>query len=193
MMPAAVAVVAAVLAAPAAHAPAVCPRYKPIFSLEFGAWGGPGTGLPRRELFAAAVTRGAPEGFKVYGSATPTKATVDSVCRPARPLRGAASERRLSKPYVYEVVGHSGSFRAPNGEVLPFERISRTTIDPRVTRGALGVSFTCYAGGEVTVSMSNYRGGTAFTVRIGRELFASAIVRPNDQFTFRVSKRCERS
>jgi hypothetical protein len=38
--------------------------------------------------------------------------------------------------------------------------------------------------------MTNSRGGTFMTVRIGRELHATAAVRPNDDFTFRVSKLC---
>ncbi|MEX2210665.1 MAG: hypothetical protein WD689_02740 [Gaiellaceae bacterium] len=179
--------------APAAHAPAVCPRFDPAFRLEFGAWGGPGTPLPKRELFAAAVTRGSDRagGHMIWGSATPTKATVDPACRPAR-LAARPIETRLSKPYTYRVSGHSGWVKAPNGDRLFLERVERTTSDPRVTRGALAVSFKCVASGPVTVAMTNSGGGTYFTVRIRRELYATAAVRPNDEFTFRVSNRCER-
>jgi len=179
--------------APASHAPAICPRLDPVFTLEFGAWGGPGTGLPRRELFAAAVTRGSTEsgGHMVYGSATPTRADVDPACRATR-LAARPIERRLSGVYRYRVVGHSGIFRSPSGDTVYLEPVERTTQDPRVTRGALGASFKCYVPGRVTVAMANSKGGTFMTVRIGRELYATAAVRPHDDFTFRVSKRCTR-
>jgi hypothetical protein len=177
--------------APASHAPAICPRLDGAFTLEFGAWGGPGTGLPRRELFAAVVTRGSDElgGFKIYGSATPTKATVDPVCGPTR-LAARPIDRRLSRPYVYRITGHSGYFRSPSGDTVFLDAVERTTTDPRVTHGALAASFKCYVPGRVTVSMTNSRGGTFMTVRIGRELYATAAVRPDDDFTFRISKRC---
>ena len=177
--------------APASHAPAICPRFDPVFSLEFGAWGGPGTGLPRRELYAAAVTRGSTElgGHMIYGSATPTKAEVDRACRatrlPARPI-----ERRLSGVYRYRVIGHSGIFRSPSGDTVYLEAVERTTQDPLVTHGALAASFKCFVPGRVTVAMANSKGGTFMTVRIGRELYATAAIRPNNDFTFRVSKRC---
>jgi hypothetical protein len=181
----------ALATAPASHAPAICPRLDPVFTLEFGAWGGPGTGLPRRELYAAAVTRGSTEfgGHMIYGSATPTKADVDQACRATR-LAARPIERRLSGVYRYRTVGHSGIFRSPKGDTLYLEPVERTTQDPRVTRGALAVSFKCFVPGRVTVAMTNSKGGTFMTVRIGRELYATAAVRPNDDFTFRVSKRC---
>jgi hypothetical protein len=177
--------------APASHAPATCPRLDPVFTLEFGAWGGPGTPLPRRELYAAAVTRGSDElgGHMIYGSATPTKATVDPACRPTR-LAPRPSEARLSGVYRYRVVGHSGTFRSPSGDVVYLEPVDRTTFDPGVTRGALAATFKCFVPGRVTVAMTNSKGGTFMTVRIGRELYATAAVRPSDDFTFRVSKRC---
>jgi hypothetical protein len=177
--------------APASHAPAVCPRLDPVFTLEFGAWGGPGTGLPRRELYAAAVTRGSTElgGHMIYGSATPTKADVDHACRSTR-LAARPIERRLSGVYRYRVVGHSGIFRSPSGDVVYLEPVERTTQDPHVTRGALAASFRCFVPGRVTVAMTNSKGGTFMTVRIGRELYATAAVRSNDDFTFRISKRC---
>ena len=177
--------------APASHAPAICPRLDPVFTLEFGAWGGPGTGLPRRELYAAAVTRGSTEfgGHMIYGSATPTKADVDQACRATR-LAGNPIERRLSGVYRYRLVGHSGIFRSSSGDTVYLEAVDRTTQDPHVTRGALAASFRCFVPGRVTVAMANSKGGTFMTVRIGRELYATAAVRPNDDFTFRVSKRC---
>ena len=177
--------------APASHAPAICPRLDDAFLLEFGAWGGPGTGLPKRELFAAAVTRGSDEsgGFKIYGSATPTKATVDPVCGPTR-LAPRPIDRRLSRPYAYRISGHSGYFRSPSGDTVFLEPVERTTTDPRVTHGALAASFKCLVPGRVTVNMTNSRRGTFMTVRIGRELYATAAVRPNDDFSFRISKRC---
>jgi hypothetical protein len=177
--------------APASHAPVICPRLDTAFRLEFGAWGGPGTSLPRRELFAAAVTRGSDElgGHMIYGSATPTKATADPACRPTR-LASRPIDSRLLRPYTYRVIGHSGFFRSPSGDRVFLELVERTSIDPRVTLGALAVSFKCIVPGRVTVSMTNSRGGTFMTVRIGRELYATAAVRPNDDFTFRVSKRC---
>jgi hypothetical protein len=177
--------------APASHAPAICPRLDPVFKLEFGAWGGPSTGLPRRELYAAALTRGSDElgGHMIYGSATPTKATVDGACRPTR-LAARPIDRRLSRPYTYKIVGHSGYFRSPSGDIVYLEAVERTTSDPRVTRGALAATFKCFVPGRVTVAMSNSKGGTFMTVRIGRELYATGAVRPNDEFTFRVSKRC---
>jgi hypothetical protein len=178
--------------APASHAPAICPRLDPVFTLEFGAWGGPGTGLPRRELYAAAVTRGSTEfgGHMIYGSATPTKADVDQACRATR-LAANPIERRLSGVYRYRLVGHSGIFRSPSGDTVYLEPVERTTIDPHVTRGALAASFRCFVPGRVTVAMANSKGGTFMTVRIGRELYATAAVRPNNDFTFRVSKRCD--
>jgi len=199
LVPLVLAAVAATLAggaagsAPASHAPAICPRLDPVFSLEFGAWGGPGTGLPRRELYAAAVTRGSTElgGHMIYGSATPTKADVDPACRPAR-LAARPIERRLSGIYRYRVIGHSGVFRSPSGETLYLEPVERTTQDPRVTRGGLAVRFKCFVPGRVTIAMANSKGGTFMTARIGRELYATAAVRPNNDFTFRVSKRCTR-
>jgi len=177
----------------AVHAPVVCPRFDPAFLLEFGAWGGPGTSMSKRELFAAAVTRGAdqPGGHMIWGSATPTKATADPACRPTR-LAANPIDRRLTKPYTYRVTGHSGWVMAPNGDRLFLEPVERTSSDPRITRGALAVSFKCFASGPVTVAATNGGGGTYFTVRIRRELFATAAIRPDDRFTFRVSKRCER-
>jgi hypothetical protein len=178
--------------APASHAPAICPRLDPVFTLEFGAWGGPGTGLPRRELYAAAITRGSTEfgGHMIYGSATPTKADVDRACLPTR-LAARPIERRLSGVYRYRVVGHSGIFRSPSGDTVYLKPVERTTEDPRVTRGALAATFKCFVPGRLTVAMANSKGGTFMTVRIGRELYATAAVRPNDDFTFRVSKRCQ--
>ena len=178
--------------APASHAPAICPRFDPVFTLEFGAWGGPGTGLPRRELYAAAVTRGAAElgGHMIYGSATPTHADVDQACRATR-LAARPIERRLSGVYRYRLIGHSGIFRSPAGDTVYLEQVERTTTDPHVTRGALAASFRCFVPGRVTVAMTNSKGGTFMTVRIGRELYATAAIRPNNDFTFRVSKRCE--
>jgi hypothetical protein len=177
--------------APASHAPAICPRLDPVFSLEFGAWGGPGTGIPRRELYAAAVTRGSTElgGHMIYGSATPTKAEVDRACR-ATQLAARPIERRLSGVYRYRVIGHSGIFRSPSGDTVYLEAVERTTQDPLVTHGALAASFKCFVPGRVTVAMANSKGGTFMTVRIGRELYATAAIRPNNDFTFRVSKRC---
>ena len=192
-VPAAVLVLAAGAAGsgPAAHPPAICPRLDPVFRLEFGAWGGPGTGILQRELYAAAVTRGSsePGGHMIYGSATPTKATVDAACRATR-LAANPIDRRLSGTYRYRVVGHSGVFRSPSGDTVYLVPVARTTIDPRVTRGALAASFKCYVPGRVTVAMANSKGGTFMTARIGRELYATAAVRPNNDFTFRVSKRC---
>jgi hypothetical protein len=178
--------------APASHAPAICPRFDPVFSLEFGAWGGPGTGLPRRELYAAAVTRGSTElgGHMIYGSATPTRADVDQACRATR-LAARPIERRLSGVYRYRLVGHSGIFRSPSGDTVYLEAVERTTQDPHVTHGALAASFKCFVPGRVTVAMTNSKGGTFMSVRIGRELYATAAIRPNDDFTFRVSKRCQ--
>jgi hypothetical protein len=183
---------AASLSAPASHAPAICPRFDPVFSLEFGAWGGPGTGLPRRELYAAAVTRGSTElgGHMIYGSATPTRADVDQACRATR-LAARPIERRLSGVYRYRLVGHSGIFRSPSGDTVYLEAVERTTQDPHVTHGALAASFKCFVPGRVTVAMTNSKGGTFMSVRIGRELYATAAIRPNDDFTFRVSKRCQ--
>jgi hypothetical protein len=177
--------------APASHAPALCPRLDPVFKLEFGAWGGPGTGLPRRELFAAAVTRGSTEsgGHMIYGSATPTKADVDPACRRTQ-LAARPIERRLSGVYRYRLVGHSGIFKSPSGDTIYLEPVERTTQDPAVTRGALAASFKCFVPGRLTVAMTNSKGGTFMTVRIGRELYATAAVRPRNDFTFRVSKRC---
>jgi hypothetical protein len=179
-------------AAPAAHTPALCPRLNPVFQLEFGAWGGPGTPLPTRELYAAAVTRGSDQegGFMIYGSATPTKATVDRACRTTR-LAANPIGRRLSGRYTYRLTGHSGFFRSPSGDTVFLKPVERTTFDPRVTRGALAATFKCFVPGKVTVAMTNSGGGTYFTARIGRELYATAAVRPNDDFTFRVSKRCK--
>jgi hypothetical protein len=70
------------------------------------------------------------------------------------------------------------------------EAVERTTQDPLVTHGALAASFKCFVPGRVTVAMANSKGGTFMTVRIGRELYATAAIRPNNEFTFRVSKRC---
>jgi hypothetical protein len=179
-------------AAPAVHAPVLCPRLNSVFQLEFGAWGGPGTPLPRRELFAAAVTRGSDQegGYMIYGSATPTKATTDPACRRTR-LAASPIDARLSGRYTYRLTGHSGFFRSPSGDTVFLEPVMRTTFDPQVTRGALAATFKCSVPGKVTVAMTNSGGGTYFTARIGRELYATAAVRPNDDFTFRVSKRCK--
>ena len=175
------------------HEPVVCPRLDASFDLEFGAWGGPGTGLAKRELYAAAVTRGANRlgGYMIYGSATPTRAVTDPACS-ATPLASSPSASRLSGSYTYRLSGHSGWFAAPNGERLFLELVNRTSLDPKVTRGALALTFKCIVPGRLTVAMSNIRGGTFFTARIGRELLATAAVRSNNDFTFRVSKRCER-
>lgn len=177
----------------AGHQPVVCPRLDASFDLEFGAWGGPGTGLAKRELYAAAVTRGANRlgGYMIYGSATPTRASTDPACSATR-LASPPSARRLSGSYTYRLTGHSGWFTAPNGDRLLLERVNRTTFDPRVTRGALALTFKCTVPSRLIVAMSNTRGGTFFTARIGRELFATAAVRSNNDFTFRVSKRCQR-
>ena len=51
--------------------------------------------------------------------------------------------------------------------------------------------FKCLVPGRVTVAMTNSRGGTFMTVRVGREVYATAAVRPHDDCTFRVSKRCQ--
>jgi hypothetical protein len=171
----------------------VCPRLNSVFSLEFGAWGGASTGIAKRELFAAAVTRGAARagGVMIYGSATPTQAATDSACRRTRPAPRPISSR-LSAPYTYRLEGHSGFFTAPNGDRLLLELVNRTTVDPLITHGALAVTFRCAVPGAVTVLMTNSGGGTYFTVRIRRELYATAVLRPNDKFTFRVSRRCER-
>jgi hypothetical protein len=83
-------------------------------------------------------------------------------------------------------VGHSGIFRSPSGDTVFLEGVGL----PHVTRGALAARFRCYVGGRVTVAMANSKRGTFMSVRIGRELYATAAVRPNDDFTFRVSKRC---
>jgi hypothetical protein len=177
----------------AGHQPVACPRFDASFDLEFGAWGGPGTGIAKRELYAAAVTRGANRlgGYMIYGSATPARATTDPACAATR-LASSPRDRRLSGSYTYRLTGHSGWFAAPNGERLFLELVNRTSRDPRVTRGALALTFKCIVPGRLTVAMSNIRGGTFFTARIERELFATAAVRTNNDFTFRVSKRCER-
>ncbi|HEV8250774.1 MAG TPA: hypothetical protein VGQ15_12450 [Gaiellaceae bacterium] len=173
---------------PAEHAPAICPRFDPAFRLEFGTWGGPGTSIPRHELYAAAVTSGSSKngGRLAYGAATPTKATVDSACRATR-LAPNPIDKRLSGRYRWRRVGGSGVFRSPSGDTLYLEPATGVTYDPR---GAQAVTFTCVVSGRVTVAMVNSQGGTYLTVRIGRELYATAAVRPHGEFTFRVSKRC---
>jgi hypothetical protein len=174
--------------APASHAPAICPRFDPGFRLEFGTWGGPGTSIPRHELYAAAVTSGSSKnsGRLAYGSATPTKATVDSACRATR-LAANPSYQRLSGRYRWRRVGRSGVFRTPSGDTLYLEPATGVTYDPR---GAQAVTFLCVVPGRVTVAMANSGGGTFMTVRIGRELYATAAVRPDNDFTFRISQRC---
>ena len=175
---------------PAEHAPAICPRYDPAFRLEFGTWGGPDTTIPRHELYAAAVTRGSSRngGRLAYGAATPTTATVASACRATRPTRNLV-DKRISGRYRWQPVGRSGVFRTPSGDTLYLQEPAGVTYDPR---GAQAVTFTCVVPGRVTVTMTNSKGGTSMTVRIGRELYATAAVLPHNHFTFRVSKRCTR-
>ena len=69
---------------------------------------------------------------------------------------------------------------------------SRASAD-HVTRPAwsTGRRVQVLVPGRVTVAMTNSRGGTFMTVRVGREVYATAAVRPHDDFTFRVSNRCQ--
>jgi hypothetical protein len=167
------------------------------FEIGFGKWGGPGTST-RPEFFALAGGQGAnrPGGYLTYGFATPTRAGTDVACRRATP-RPNPSRRRLSKPFRYrESASGNVYFTGSGGRQLLADRISWGTIDA-TDRGSYGVRFRCAFGRRLAVVVTDSRDragrvvGSYFSVRFGRELLATAVLREQGDSFFRISSRCQ--
>jgi hypothetical protein len=174
----------------------VCTRISRTFEIGFGKWGGAGTGT-KSEFFALAGGTGAkrPGGYVTYGLATPTRADTDDSCRPAR-LRPNPSRRRLSRPFRYRETSNGNVYFTGSGGRLIADRISWGTIDA-TDRESVGVRFQCASGGRFSVLITDSRDragrvvGSYFSVRFGRELLATAVLREQGQSFFRISSRCE--
>jgi hypothetical protein len=179
----------------ASTASVICTRITRTFEIGFGKWGGPGTGT-RSEFFALAGGTGAnrPGGYLMYGLATPTRADTDDSCRRTR-LRPNPSRRRLSKPFRYRETS-SGNVYFTGEQQLFAEQISWGTIDA-TDRQSHGVRFRCAGGRRFAILISESRDragrvvGTYFSVRFGRELLATAVLRERGDSFFRISSRCQ--
>lgn len=176
----------------------LCPRLDTAVQIEFGDWGGEGTGI-KRERFALAGSKGAnrPGGFMIFGSATPTRATTDRACRRTL-VQPDPSRQRLSRPISYRRTSNGNAyFVASDGGQIPGERLHSGGIDPVISRMAWGVSFRCTVGTGVTILIIDSRDragrvvGSYFSVRLGRELLATAVLRQQGESFFRISSRCE--
>ena len=183
-------------ARPQASSPSVvCTRITRTFEIGFGKWGGPGTSI-KREFFALAGGAGAnrPGGYLTYGFATPTRADTDDSCRRAT-LRTNPSRRRLSKPFRYRETSNGNVYFSGKRQVFA-EQISWGTIDA-TDRQSYGVRFRCAFGGRIAVLITDSRDGAGravgsyFSVRFGRELLATAVLREQRESFFRISSRCE--
>jgi hypothetical protein len=190
------AVPASAPATPEASSPSVvCTRITRIFEIGFGKWGGDGTSI-KREFFALAGGDGAnrPGGYLTYGFATPTRAGTDGSCRRASP-RPNPSRRRLSKPFRYAETPN-GNVYFRGGRQLIADRLVWGAIDP-TDRQSYGVRFRCASGGRFAVLITDARDragrvvGTYFSVRFGRELLATAVLREEGESFFRISSRCQ--
>jgi hypothetical protein len=174
----------------------ICTRISRTFEIGFGKWGGPGTGT-KNEFFALAGGTGAsrPGGYVTYGLATPTRADTDDSCRRVR-LRPNPSRRRLSKPFRYRETSNGNVYFTGSGGRLIADRISWGTIDA-TDRESVGVRFQCAFGGRFAVLITDSRDragrvvGSYFSVRFGRELLATAVVREQGESFFRISSRCQ--
>jgi hypothetical protein len=193
------AVPAAAPARPDASSPSVvCTRITRTFEIGFGKWGGAGTST-KSEFFALAGGPGAnrPGGYLNYGLATPTRADTDDSCRRAT-LRPNPSRRRLSKPFRYRETSNGNVYFTDSaGRQIVAERVSWGTIDA-TDRESSAVRFRCASGGRFAVLITDSRDragqvvGSYFSVRFGRELLATAVLREQGQSFFRISSRCER-
>jgi hypothetical protein len=174
----------------------LCPALKDAVDVAFGAWGGEGTQI-RREQFALAGNEGAnrPGGYMIYGSATPTRATTDQACRRAV-ARPNPDRRRLSGPFSYRKAGQNVYFAARDGTRLIPEWLILGTID-FTDRMRFGVRFRCPVRSAITILITDSRDragrvvGTYFSVRVGRELLATAVLRQQGESFFRISSRCD--
>lgn len=184
-------------ARPDASSPGVvCSRITRTFEIGFGKWGGPGTSI-KRELFALAGGAGAnrPGGYLTYGFATPTRADTDDSCRRAT-LRPNPSRRRLSKPFRYRETPNGNVYFIGSGGRLFAEEVSWGTIDA-TDRESSAVRFGCSFGGRLAVLIADSRNragrvvGSYFSVRSGRELLATAVLREQGESFFRISSRCQ--
>jgi hypothetical protein len=185
-------------AGPEASSPGVaCARITRTFEIGFGKWGGAGTSI-KREFFALAGGDGAnrPGGYLNYGLATPTRADTDASCRRTT-LRPNPSRRRLSKPFRYRETSNGNVYFAGGGaRQLVADRLWWGAIDP-TDRESYGVRFRCASGGRFAVLITDSRDragrvvGTYFSVRRGRELLATAILREEGESFFRISSGCE--
>lgn len=185
-------------AEPEAASPSVvCARITRTFEIGFGKWGGQGTSI-KAEFFALAGGAGAdrPGGYLTYGLATPTRAATDQSCRRTT-LRPNPSRRRLSKPFRYRETSNGNVyFRDGGGRQLIADRISWGTID-ETDRLSVGVRFRCAFGARLSVLITDSRDrsgrvvGSYFSVRFGRELLATAVLREGGGSFFRISSRCK--
>lgn len=175
----------------------VCARSTRTFEIGFGKWGGAGTSI-KHEFFALAGGDGAnrPGGYLNYGLATPTRADTDDSCRRTT-LRPNPSRRRLSKPFQYrETPNGNVYFTGSGGRRIVAERVSWGTIDA-TDRESYAVRFRCAFGTRLAVLITDSRDragravGSYFSVRFGRELLATAVLREQGQSFFRISSRCE--
>jgi hypothetical protein len=192
------AVPASAPARPDASSPSVvCTRITRTFEIGFGKWGGAGTSI-KSEFFALAGGAGAnrPGGYLNYGLATPTRADTDDSCRRTT-LRPNPSRRRLSKPFRYRETSNGNVyFIGSGGRQIVAERVSWGTIDA-TDRDSDAVTFRCAFGGRFAVLITDSRDragqvvGSYFSVRFGRELLATAVLREQGQSFFRISSRCE--
>jgi hypothetical protein len=185
-------------ARPEASTPSVvCARITRTFEIGFGKWGGAGTSI-KSEFFALAGGTGAnrPGGYLNYGFATPTRADTDDSCRRTT-LRPNPSRRRLSKPFRYRETSNGNVyFVGSGGRQIIAERVSWGTIDA-TDRESDAVRFRCAFGGRFAVLITDSRDraghvvGSYFSVRFGRELLATAVLREQGASFFRISSRCE--
>ena len=182
----------------ASRPPVACPRLSETVWIEVGEWGGAGTTL-RRERVALVVSQDANRrgGYIVYGSATPTRADTDQFCRPTA-VRREPDRRRLSKPFYYRRTSNGNAyFTTRGGDVLPGDFLHRRSYDVVTDRHAHGLTYICPVGRAVTILIADSRDrngrvvGTYFSVRLGRELLATAVVRKRGESFFRISSRCE--
>lgn len=182
----------------ASRPPVACPRLLDKVWIDFGEWGGPGTGIAR-ERFALTGSKGAnrPGGFMIFGSATPTRATTDRACRRTSVLPNP-SRQRLSRPFTYRRTSNGNVyFAASDGRQVPGERLHPGGVDPVISRLAWGITYSCLVGTRVTVLITDSRDragrvvGSYFSARVGRELLATAVLREQGESFFRISSRCE--
>lgn len=174
---------------------AVCPRLLSEVELAFGMWGGPPTSI-QREQFAAIGSRGEnkPGGYAMFGSATPTKAYRDPVCRRAS-LPSGTQGTGLRQIYRYRTAGGNAYFVGADGDRIVGEPLHPGTVSVIHLREPSGIAFSCPTSGRVTVRLKNIRQGnrsvgTELRAFEARKLLGVAVVQLSGASYFRVATRC---